>query len=202
MGSLPESVQHSMLDRRPIVVALAGPNGAGKTTFYHAHLRAAGLRLVNADVLARELKMDPYAAARVAGAIREELIRQRESFVFETVFSDPVGDKLGFLRTAAEAGYTVLLCFIGISGPEVSEERVAMRVLQGGHDVPSEKLTARYPRILENLRTAMREVAHVWVFDNDDLRRPFRLVAVYEGGKVVRVEEPVPGWLLKAGISQ
>jgi predicted ABC-type ATPase len=191
MGSLPESV----LDRRPIVVALAGPNGAGKTTFYHAHLRAAGLRLVNADVLARELKMDPYAAARVAGAIREELIRQRESFVFETVFSDPVGDKLGFLRTAAEAGYTVLLCFIGISGPEVSEERVAMRVLQGGHDVPSEKLTARYPRILENLRTAMREVAHVWVFDNDDLWRPFRLVAVYEGGKVVRVEEPIPGWL-------
>ena len=191
MGSLPESV----LDRRPIVVALAGPNGAGKTTFYHAHLRAAGLRLVNADVLARELKMDPYAAARVAGTIREELIRQRESFVLETVFSDPVGDKLGFLRTAAEAGYTVLLCFIGIAGPEVSEERVAMRVLQGGHDVPQEKLTARYPRILENLRRAMREVAHVWVFDNDDLWRPFRLVAVYEGGKVVRVEEPIPGWL-------
>jgi predicted ABC-type ATPase len=197
MGSLPVSV----LDRRPIVVALAGPNGAGKTTFYHAHLRSAGLRLVNADVLARELKMDPYAAARVAGAIREELIRQRESFVLETVFSDPVGDELGFLRTAAEAEYTVLLCFIGISGPEVSEERVAMRVLQGGHDVPQEKLTARFAEnaetlgILENLRRAMREVPHVWVFDNDDLRRPFRLVAVCEGGKVVRVEEPVPGWL-------
>jgi predicted ABC-type ATPase len=191
MGSLPESV----LDRRPIVVALAGPNGAGKTTFYHAHLRAAGLRLVNADVLARELKMDPYAAARVAGTIREELIRQRESFVLETVFSDPVGDKLGFLRTAAEAGYTVLLCFIGIAGPEVSEERVAMRVLQGGHDVPQEKLTARYPRILENLRRAMREAPHVWVFYNDDLRRSFRLVAVCEGGKVVRVEKPVPRWL-------
>jgi ABC-type hemin transport system ATPase subunit len=75
MASLPGS----LLDRRPIVVALAGPNGAGKTTFYHAHLRAAGLRLVNADVLARELKMAPYAAARVAGAIREELIRQRET---------------------------------------------------------------------------------------------------------------------------
>jgi len=190
-----ESLPGSVLDRRPIVVALAGPNGAGKTTFYHAHLRGAGLRLVNADVLARELKMDAYAAARAAGAIREELIRQRESFVFETVFSDPVGDKLGFLRAAAEAGYTVLLCFIGVAGPEVSEERVAMRVLQGGHDVPSEKLTARYPRILENLRTALREAPHVWVFDNDDLRRPYRLVAVVEGGKVVRVEKPVPEWL-------
>jgi predicted ABC-type ATPase len=195
MASLPGS----LLDRRPIVIALAGPNGAGKTTFYHAHLRAAGLRLVNADVLARELKMAPYAAARVAGAIREELIRQRESFVFETVFSDPVGDKLSFLRGAEAAGYTVLLCFIGISGTEVSKERVAMRVLQGGHDVPSEKLTARYPRILKNLRAGLREVPHVWVFDNDDLRRPFRLVAVYEGGKAVRVEGAVPGWMRVGG---
>jgi predicted ABC-type ATPase len=60
----------SLLDRRPIVVALAGPNGAGKTTFYYSNLQLAGLRLVNADVLTRELRMDPYQAARIAGSIR------------------------------------------------------------------------------------------------------------------------------------
>jgi predicted ABC-type ATPase len=52
------------LDRRPVIVALAGPNGAGKSTFYHAHLQLAGLRFVNADVLARELDLDPYVATR------------------------------------------------------------------------------------------------------------------------------------------
>ena len=77
-------------DRRPVLVALAGPNGAGKTTFYHAHLAAAGLRFVNADVVSRELGVDPYAAAEIAGALRVELVKHRESFVFETVFSDPV----------------------------------------------------------------------------------------------------------------
>jgi hypothetical protein len=41
-----------VLDRRPILVALAGSNGAGKTTFYHAHLKPAGLRFVNADEVA------------------------------------------------------------------------------------------------------------------------------------------------------
>jgi len=107
------------LDRRPVIVALAGPNGAGKTTFYHAHLQPAGLRFINADVLARELNLDPYAAAHVAEALRRQLVEQRESFVFETVFSDPVGDKLTFLKEAAATGYTVVLCFIGISGPEV-----------------------------------------------------------------------------------
>jgi predicted ABC-type ATPase len=148
-------------------------------------------------VISRELNMEPYAAAKVADSIRRELVRQRESFVFETVFSDPVEDKLSFLREAAEAGYTVLLCFIGISGPAVSEERVAMRVSQGGHDVPAEKLTARYPRILTNLKAALRELQYVWIFDNDDLRTPFRFVAVCEGGQISLLNRPVPDWLRK-----
>ena len=183
------------LDQRPILVAIAGPNGAGKTTFYHAHLQPSGLRFINADVLSRELNIDPYAAARVADSLRRELVRQRESFVFETVFSDPAGEKLAFLKEVAQAGYTAILCFIGTSGPEVSEQRVAMRVSQGGHDVPTEKLIARFPRILVNLKTALRELPHVWVFDNDDLRTAFRLVAVFENGRIVKLRWPVPEWL-------
>jgi predicted ABC-type ATPase len=183
------------LDRRPVVLALAGPNGAGKSTFYHAHLRATGLRFVNADVLARELKVDPYRAAAIADVLRRGLIEQRESFVFERVFSDPAGDKIAFLKGAATLGYTVILCFIGISGPEVSEQRVVMRVSQGGHNVPTEKLESRYPRVLANLKIALRELPHVWVFDNDDLRAPYRLAAVYENGQPVQLHEPIPGWL-------
>ena len=183
------------LDRRPVMVALAGPNGAGKTTFYHAHLQPAGLRFINADVLARELNLDPYAAAHVAEALRRQLVEQRESFVFETVFSDPVGDKLTFLKEAAAKGYTVVLCFIGLSGPAVSEARVAMRVSQGGHDVPAEKLVARFPRTLANLKTAIRDLPQVWIFDNDNLRTPFRQVAVFENGQQATRNDPVPDWL-------
>ncbi len=183
------------LDRRPVIVALAGPNGAGKSTFYRAYLEEAGLRFVNADVLSRELRTGPYEAARVADSLRRELVKQRESFVFETVFSDPAGDKLAFLKDAAAAGYTVILCFIGISGPATSEQRIAMRVSQGGHDVPTDKLQTRFPRILANLRSALRELPHVWVFDNDDLRHPFRLVTVYANGQPVRSQKPTPQWL-------
>ena len=183
------------LDQRPVMVALAGPNGAGKTTFYYAHLQPAGLRFVNADALAQELHIEPYAAARVADAVRKELVKQRESFVFETVFSDPVGEKLAFLKSAAQAGYNTILCFIGTAGPEVSEQRVAIRVSQGGHDVPTEKLVQRFPRILANLRAALRELPHVWVFDNNNLRTPYRLVAIFESGRLVKIERPVPRWL-------
>ncbi len=95
----------SPFDARPIVLAVAGPNGAGKTTFYEALVAPAGLRFVNADDLARELELDPYAAAEVAAGLRERLLEQGESFVYETVFSDPVGEKVALLRSAdGEAG--------------------------------------------------------------------------------------------------
>jgi predicted ABC-type ATPase len=102
----------SLLDKRPVIVAIAGPNGAGKTTFFYSHLREAGLHFINADDIARELNLTAYEAAEVAGALRSELVSQRESFIFETVFCDPVGSKLTFLKDAAAAGYNVIVCFI------------------------------------------------------------------------------------------
>ena len=183
------------LDHRPIVVALAGSNGAGKSTFFEAHLKSSGLRFLNADVFAKELEMDAYDAARMVAALRVELVRHCESFVFETVFSDPVGDKLAFLKQTAQSGYAVVLCFIGIADANISELRVAMRVSQGGHDVPTEKLIARFPRTLANLSAAIRELPCVLVFDNDDLRTPFRHAAAFANSRPLLLKQPVPSWL-------
>ena len=185
----------AVFDQRPIVVAVAGPNGAGKTTFYHAHLASAGLRFVNADLLALELRLDAGGAMAMANALRRALVQRRESFVFETVFSDPVADKLTFLTETASLGYTVVLCYIAIPSAATSEERVAMRVSQGGHDVPSEKLKTRFPRTLANLHAAIRDLPHVLVFDHSDLDRPYRLVATFERGQCTERVEPLPPWL-------
>jgi predicted ABC-type ATPase len=187
-------IDFAEVDRRPMVVAIAGPNGAGKTTFYRAHLASTGLRFVNADVLSAELAADPYDAARLADAVRRELVARSESFIFETVFSDPVGEKIGFLEETARGGYAVVLCFIGLSGPEQSAQRVAMRVSQGGHDVPDEKLRSRFRRTLANLKQAIRRLPCVVVYDNSDLQRPFRLVALFKNGRPVHLEDPVPNW--------
>lgn len=185
-----------ILDQRPVLVALAGPNGAGKTTFFHSHLKPAGLRFLNADEVARELDLDAYEAASVITQLRQEMVRLRESFVFETVFSDPVGDKLGFFKEALHSGYTVVLCFIGVAGPATSEQRIAMRVSQGGHDVPSEKLVSRFPRTMANLKAAIAQLPHVLIFDNDDLRTPFRHVAVFERGRLHWAAQQIPEWLM------
>jgi predicted ABC-type ATPase len=183
------------LNQRPVIIAVAGPNGAGKSTFYGSHLKETGLPLVNADVLAKELDVDAYRAAEMAGALREKLVEQHESFVFETVFSDPVGDKISFLQRTVGTGYNVILCFIGISDAGVSEERVAMRVTQGGHDVPTEKLLTRFPRTIANLRKSIRALPHVFVFDNNDLSDPYRKIAVFHDGKAEFLSDSLPGWM-------
>jgi len=126
--------------------------------------------------------------------VRAALVREKESFVFETVFSDPAGEKLAFLSDAAGQGYTVVLCFIGLDNVELSEARVAQRVLRGGHDVPTEKLVARFPRTLGNLAIATRELPHVLVYDNSERSRPFRVVGAFQQGAPVSVNEPAPAW--------
>lgn len=181
-------------DQRPVIVAIAGPNGAGKSTFYEAFLSQTDLRFINVDDIARALGIGAYEAAKLAETLRRELVALGESFVFETVFSDPAGEKVEFLREAVERGYSVVLCFLGLDAASTSDERVAMRVLQGGHDVPVDKVVARYPRSLENLRRAIAVLPHVWVYDNSDLRVPLRKVAEFERGTMVRSKSALPRW--------
>lgn len=172
----------SLLEPRPVVVAVAGSNGAGKSTFFHAHLADSGLRFINADDLAAELELGGYEAAELASSLRASLLEQGESVVFETVLSDPVGAKVSELAAAAHRGVHAVMIFIRIDSPETLEQRVAMRVSQGGHDGADEELAARFQRTLANLDRAITTLPVVIVFDNTDLARPFQLTAVYENG--------------------
>lgn len=183
-------------DRRPVVVAVAGPPGAGKTAFYYAHLAAAGLRLVHGDDLMRELQADPLEGPKVVDALRRALLQKGESFVARVSLWDPAEAQLGFLKDAAKAGYTTLLCFVGLESAELCEERVAMRTSQGGVDVPAEKIPPRYARTILALKSAVREIPRVLIYDNSDPAHPFRLAVAIEGGRCVERAKELPAWVL------
>jgi predicted ABC-type ATPase len=70
-----------------------------------------------------------------------------------------------------------------------------MRVTQGGHDVPKQKLIERYPRTLANLKAAISMLPHVFVLDNSDLRRPYRTIGRFEEGDAVFRSDALPDWL-------
>lgn len=70
-----------------------------------------------------------------------------------------------------------------------------MRVSQGGHDVPLEKLATRFARTLANLKGAINQLPLVLVYDNSDLSAPFRKVAEYEQGAARFLAPQLPKWL-------
>jgi predicted ABC-type ATPase len=179
------SLLFDFLDKRPLIIALAGSNGAGKSTFYDGFLADGGLRFVNADELSASLGVLPYDAAELAASLRRELVSQRESFIFETVLSEPVGEKVDQLASYEALGYTVVLIFIRIDSPDESIKRVAMRACQGGHDVPDAKLRARFARTQANLQRAIQRLPHVIVYSNEDLSNPYQFVAYYENGQKI-----------------
>ena len=187
----------------PVLVFLAGPNGAGKSTFFAEYLQRLGLPYVNADDLARRMRAaDPDAsreaidrrAFRGAEQLRRALLEAGVGFCTETVFSDPQGAKVKFLETARTRGFATFLVFIGLESVALSIARVHQRTRQGGHDIPDAKLRARFPRTLANMRAAIPVVDEAFVVDNSSFDTPYRIVAVYQHGRLVSRHPPLPAW--------
>jgi predicted ABC-type ATPase len=184
----------------PVLYVLAGPNGAGTSTFYLKYVAPLKLPFVNADMMKKELadkgeEVSALEAARRADKKRREYFGKKKSYCMETVFSDSKGEKRKFFQEAREAGYAVILVFIGLDQTETSKARVLSRVMAGGHNVPSDKLVERYPRTLENLRLAIPHLDHVFIFDNSSFDEPYRLVATFVLGELRQLfMSPIPPW--------
>jgi predicted ABC-type ATPase len=167
---------------------LAGPNGSGKSTFVTEVLRpVTHLAFVNADLIAAELWPQAqvehaYDASRASADQRSRLMAAQASFITETVFSHP--SKVDLVARATTLGYLVHLHVVLV--PEgLAVARVAARVAQGGHDVPTEKIRQRYAR-LGALVVAARDLADRSTFyDNSRAASPFRVVATYDRGRPV-----------------
>jgi predicted ABC-type ATPase len=177
------------------LIFLAGPNGAGKSTFYETFLRDSGLPFVNADRIMAALGISNLEAAQAADGARVQLVADGGSFITETVFSDPAGAKLHFLRDAIAVNCRVTLYYIGIASAQLSEARVSQRARAGGHDVPLERLARRFRQSLENLAQAVKFVPEVHVFDNSSSTAPNQLVLSLRDGRTEFAANPLPAWL-------
>jgi len=149
---------------------VVGPNGAGKSTFVELVLaeQRPGVTFVNADVIAAERWPDDpvghgHEAAAAAAQIRDELVARGEPFIAETVASHD--SKVDLVRRARRVGYHVHVIVIAVP-EEFSVARVELRVASGGHDVPEDKIRARYRRLWDNVVTMVELADSAEVFDN------------------------------------
>ena len=69
-----------------------------------------------------------------------------------------------------------------------------MRVGEGGHDVPSEKITSRIPHLLRQVSASIALVDMLRVYDNASALDPFRTVLTLHQGAFQRHQDPRPNW--------
>lgn len=184
---------------------VAGPNGSGKTTLVKwgplSGLLSNALILNADDRTLEKLRKLGYhgfddAPAPVleasfvsaANEVEAELPHQLElghKVCVETVLST---EKYKPVVEAVRAGGGFVgLIYVGIRSPELLGPRIAARVRRGGHDVPANRLAARWSRSIELLPWFVARADVAWVFDNSDSTesQPPALIARGTRGKVI-----------------
>ncbi len=148
-------------------MVIGGPNGAGKSTAAPFLLKGAlgVLEFVNADQIAVGLAAyAPETVAFEAGRIMlrrlHELARVGSSFAFESTLSSRTFAL--FLQQCKARGYRVVLFYVSLPSAELAVQRVALRVRQGGHNIPTADVHRRFARSLHNLFELYLPLADSW----------------------------------------
>ena len=155
---------------------IAGCNGAGKTTASFTILPEIldCKEFVNADEIAKGLSpFQPDKVAVEAGTIMisriNNLLEDELSFAFETTLATK--SYKNKILLAKSKGYTVTLLFFWLQTIDLAKERVATRVLEGGHNIPKDVIERRYINGIKNLFSIyMPIVDELMIFDNSQMK--------------------------------
>jgi predicted ABC-type ATPase len=197
--------------RKPLAIILAGHNGSGKSTMWRKSLSGQlQIPLLNADRMMLSILPEADSSGALvawAQALRDtdlgwmqvaqsgvkafaaHAMAAKVPFAMETVFSHwdvqedgTVKSKIDLITDLQDAGYFVVLIFVGLANVDLSILRVMSRVADNGHDVPQDKLIARFPRTQCAIREAAK-IADATIFtDNSrDEKRAFTVCRVQLG---------------------
>ena len=158
----------------PNLYIIAGCNGAGKTTasftIFPDILDCK--QFVNADNIAYGLSpFDVESVAIEAGKMMlhriEELLSLGDDFAIETTLA--TRSYVSLVHRARKLGYKVSLIYIWLNSPKLAIQRVAERVKNGGHNIPTDVVERRYYRGIKNLFELFMPICDFWtIADNTD----------------------------------
>ena len=191
--------------RKPVLIVIAGPNGSGKTSttsLVIKHEWAYQCVYINPDEIAQTKFGDWNDVNAVRQAVeyceewREQLLRDHKDFIFETVLSSD--GKVDFLKRAKEEGYFIRMFFICTESPTINAARIANRVMEGGHDVPIQKIISRYEKAIVNAVKVMRFADRAYFYDNSiDNQNAQLLFRTTEGRFAKCYTNSIPEWANK-----
>ena len=191
--------------RKPVLIVICGPNGSGKTSTTRLvikHEWAEQCVYINPDEIAQSKFGDWNDANAIRQAVeyceqwREQLLKEHKDFIFETVLSSD--EKVDFLKRAKAEGYFIRMFFICTESPAINAARIANRVMQGGHDVPIQKIISRYEKALVNAVKVTKFANRAYFYDNSidnqDAQILFRTI---DGKFAKQYTDSIPEWATK-----
>ena len=185
--------------KKPILIVIAGPNGSGKTSITSKILQHEWVEeciYINPDNIAKDTFGDwnsseaVLKAAKFSEQIREDCLDNNKSLIFETVLS--ASDKIDFIQK--EKGYFIRLFFVGTENPTINASRIAQRVMEGGHDVPINKIISRYSKSIANCCIVCKIVDRAYLYDNSIEYAEPQLLFRVNHGKIVKEYSSINAW--------
>ena len=173
------------------IFIISGCNGAGKTTASMTILPEIlnCKEFVNADMIAQGLSpFRPEAVAFEAGRIMlkriDDLIKTNENFAIETTLATK--SYKNKLENAIAKGYKIKLLFFWLPNFEMAINRVAIRVSEGGHNIPKEIIERRYFRGIVNLFKIYIPLSGEWVVFENSTNEPVLIAEFFNDTTVIR----------------
>ncbi len=154
------------------ITIIAGANGSGKTTFALEYTKLKALEFINADEIAKMLNPDDMSSQKISAGKEffnrfDQLVKSEKSFALESTLSGNYLVKL--LEHSKLKGYAVTIVYLFVESPEISIDRIKIRVLNGGHFVPDDDVRRRFYRSKTLFWKKYRLLANNWfVYYNAD----------------------------------
>ncbi|WP_343810199.1 zeta toxin family protein, partial [Virgibacillus siamensis] len=173
-------------------------NGSGKSTFRNLIIDKIGVDInIDADAIARRLDPENPTAKRVTAGKEviksvNQYIKEGKDFSIETTLAGK--NTLKQIAKAKEYGYEVTMFYTALNNVSKNIERVAMRVKNGGHPIPSEDILRRDQTSFKHLYEYPPIIDNLILIDNS--KDDGEIILEINNGKITFEVNHLPNWAL------
>jgi len=186
-----------MHKHEPMFYVFAGNNGSGKSTIRNLIIDKIGIEInIDPDAIARRIDPENPESKRISAGKEviksvNKYIKEGKDFSIETTLAG--GNAIRQMHKAKTMGYQITMFYVALSNVNQNIERVAMRVKNGGHDIPTEDILRRNKTSFEHLYKYAKMMDNLLLIDNS--KDDGEIVMEINSGQITFQSTNLPPWV-------